>query len=99
LDAVTPPPLNTVIWVKLSGEFGEKVSSFKYDPASTTIDELKKLVKLECPSLMDGVDALMLEVKGADGSALRPGILLSSRPEGIKRLSPFIVEVPKNGIY
>ena len=95
LAAQQTSPLYNTIWAKLSGEFGEKVFSLKCDPASTTIDEYKKLVKIEFSPLLDGVAAPMLEIKGADGEALRAGMLLSSRPEGKSEDDPFLVEAPK----
>ena len=97
LDAVTLPPLNTAIWIKLSGDFGEKVFSVKSNSDSANIDDLKELVKVKCPILLNEIDAMMLEIKSADGSVLRPGILLASRPEGKTDLEPFNIELPDIG--
>ena len=96
LDAVTPPPPpNTAIWIKLSGEFGEKVFSVKSDSDGVNIDDLKELVKVKCCPLLNEIDAMMLDVKGADGSVIDEDVLLVTRPEGRKRSDPFFVKVPK----
>ena len=87
----------STVWARLSGELGNEVFSVKCDPSSTTIDDLKELVKLKCSSTLSGIDALKLVIKGADGSALRAGILLASRSDGKSDEDPFIVEFPKVG--
>ena len=87
----------STIWVKLSGEVGSNVLSVKCDTNSTTIDDLKELIKLKCSSTLRDIDAPKLIVKGSDGNAIREGIFLSSRSEGKSDEDPYTVEVPKIG--
>jgi hypothetical protein len=93
---LSPLKIST-IWARLCGEVGNEVFSVKCDPSRTTIDDFKKLIKLECSPTLNDIGAHKLVVKGADGNALRVGILLSSRSEGKSDEAPYIVEVPKIG--
>jgi hypothetical protein len=99
-NAMSPalaPSTFTKVWVKFSRENDGKVFAIKSASDGEDIDDLKELVKIKCSATLNGIDAMMLEIKGSDGSALRPGILLSSRPEGKSDEDPFVVEVPKSG--
>ena len=94
----TPPfsSVNQVIWLRFTGEFG-KVFSLKCDPKLLSIYDLKKLVKLECSPMLDGIAALMLDIRGADGSLIDEDVLLSDRPEGGSKAEAYLVETPKIG--
>ena len=85
------------IWARLSGDAENEVFSIKCDPTSTTIDDLKELIKLKCSLTLNDVGVHKLAIKGIDGNVLRSGALLSSRSEGKSDDDPFIVEVPKIG--
>jgi hypothetical protein len=85
------------VWVTLGFERKKKIFSIKCDRVTTTIDDLKKLVKQECTPLLDEVVFFDLKVKGKDGSALRNSLLLSSFSEGQTDENTFIVQVPKKG--
>ena len=62
------------------------------------MDDLKKLVKAECPRRCEHVDALDLVVKGHDGGTIEEDELVSGRPaEGRSKADAFIVEVPSTG--
>jgi len=43
-------------WVKLEGGGAERVTSVRCDPAITTVDDLKKLVKLEYSNKLECID-------------------------------------------
>jgi hypothetical protein len=85
------------IWARLSGDAENEVFSVKCEPSSTTIDDLKELVKLECSSTLNDIGSHKLIIKGADGNAIEEDIILDSRIEGRERNTAFIVEVPKIG--
>ena len=93
----TPPfsSVNKAIWVKLMGDFGDDVLNVRCDPRVVSIFDLKKLVKLECSPMLDGVAALMLDIRGADGSLIDEDVLLINRPEGGSKADAFLVETPK----
>ena len=99
-NAMSPalvPSTFTKIWVKFSRENDGKVFAIKSASDGEDIDDLKKLVKLECSATLNGIDAMMLEIKGSDGSVIDEDVLLAARPEGRKMSDPFVVEVPKSG--
>jgi hypothetical protein len=87
----------STIWVRLSGEVGNELFSVKCNPNITTIDDLKKLIKLECSSTLRDIDAPKLIVKGSDGNTIEEDMLLSSLSKGKSGKDPYIVEVPKIG--
>ena len=85
------------IWVKVVGAGAESVTSVRCDPAVTTVDELKKLVKAECSPKLDHIAALDLIIKGTDGETIEEDIFVSDRGEGRSKTVAFIVEVPFTG--
>ena len=85
------------IWVKVVGAGAESVTSVRCDPAVTTVDELKKLVKAECSPKLDHIAALDLIIKGSDGETIEEDIFVSDRGEGRSKTVAFIVEVPFTG--
>jgi len=106
-DAMPPPfaaplkltvPQNTV-WVKLSRDIGDIVFSVKCDPRSTTIDDLKELVKIKCSPAFNGIAAPFFDVKGADGVVIEEDVMLIFRAEGKKKAEAFTIEFPKTGVY
>ena len=88
---------NRVIWLKLTGDFGDDVLNVKCDPKITTIFDLKKLVKLELPSTLANIDAPKLNIRGADGSLVSEDVLLINRPGGSSISEAYLVEIPKIG--
>ena len=88
---------NRVIWLKLTGDFGDDVLNVKCDPKITTIFDLKKLVKLELPSTLANIDAPKLKIRGADGSLVSEDVLLINRPGGGSISEAYLVEIPKIG--
>jgi hypothetical protein len=91
------PLKKSTIWVRLSGEVGNEVLSVKCNPNITTIDDLKKLIKLECSPTLNHIGAPKLIIKGFDGNTIEEDMLLSSLSKGKSGKDPFIVEVPKIG--
>lgn len=89
--------VNRVIWLKLSGDFGDDVLNVKCDPKLTSIFDLKKLVKLECSPMLDGVAAPKLKIRGADRSLIEEDVLLINRPEGGSISEAYLVETSKIG--
>jgi len=85
------------IWVKVVGAGAESVTSVRCDPAVTTVDELKKLVKAECSPKLDHIAALDLIIKSSDGETIEEDIFVSDRGEGRSKTVAFIVEVPFTG--
>ena len=70
------------IWVKVVGAGAESVTSVRCDPAVTTVDELKELVKAKCSPKLDHIAALDLIIKGSDGETIEEDIFVSDRGEG-----------------
>jgi len=85
------------IWIKIFGAGAEGVTSVRCDPAVTTIDDLKKLVKAECSPKLDHIAAPDLMIKGADGVAIEEDALIADRSEGRSKAGAFIVEAPLAG--
>jgi hypothetical protein len=85
------------IWVKVVGAGAESVTSVRCDPAVTTVDELKELVKAKCSPKLDHIAALDLIIKGSDGETIEEDIFVSVRGEGRSKAVAFIVEVPFTG--
>ena len=86
------------IWVKVVGAGAESVTSVRCDPAVTTVDELKELVKAKCSPKLDHIAALDLIIKGSEhGEKIEEDIFVSDRGEGRSKTVAFIVEVPFTG--
>ena len=94
-DAPPFSSVNRVIWLKLTGDFGDDVLNVRCDPRLLSIYDLKKLVKLECSPMLDGIAASKLKIRGAGGSLIDEDVLLINRPEGGSKADAFLVETPK----
>ena len=85
------------VWIKVLGAGAQSVTSVRCDPALTTIDDLKKLVKAKYSRKLDHIAAPDLIVKGADGIAIEEDTFISERKEGPKKNSAFVIELPVAG--
>ena len=63
--------VNQVVWLKLTGDFGDDVLNVKCDPKLTSIFDLKKLVKLKLSSTLANVGAPKLKIRGGRQSDWR----------------------------